>query len=88
MKKIIEDNYNSIKEIRGLITPYTTENDFLDKIREELSELEEAVLFDLPNKNYEIADIILTCMNYAKHQGIDIEKVLWEKVEYNKKRTD
>ena len=41
MKKIIQDNYDSIVK-RGLITTSTTRNEFLDKLFEEVAELEQA----------------------------------------------
>ena len=40
MKKLINDNYESIVK-RGLITPQTTKEDFLNKLFEEVGEFEE-----------------------------------------------
>ena len=34
----------------------------------------------------ELADIVLTCLNTAKHFGFDIELELNKKIEINKKR--
>jgi hypothetical protein len=41
MKKLIDDNYNSIVK-RGLITPYTTHYDFYNKLLEEVKEVEDS----------------------------------------------
>ena len=87
MKDLIKRNYASI-ERRGLINEETTEADFLAKIEEELTELSEAYYRDLPNKSEELADIILVCLNYAEHFGIDIEKELNKKISINEKRKD
>ena len=81
--KLIKDNYESIVQ-RGLITPSTTVSDFIEKLDEEVSELYHAT--DPVNEIEELADVILVCLNYAKHFNIDIEKALWEKILTNKKR--
>lgn len=88
MKKLIEDNYKSIVK-RGLITPNTTKKQFIDKIYEEVNELECEYLnkFGFVDE-FELADIILTCLNMAKHYNIDIEKVLKEKIKINENRHD
>ena len=85
MKNIIEENYKSIVK-RGLINGTTTKLDFLNKIYEEVNELEECFLdlhFDI---NEELADVILVCLNIAKHYNIDIENELLTKIEINKNR--
>lgn len=87
MKHIIESNYNSIVK-RGKINVQTTEQDFIDKIQEEFNELKEAVFGKKSNRNEEIADIILTCLNYARHYNVDIEKQLITKINTNNKRHD
>lgn len=87
MKDLIKRNYASIEK-RGLINEETTELDFIVKIEEELAELEEAYLDKLPNKAEELADVILVCLNYAEHFGIDIEKELNKKISINEKRKD
>jgi NTP pyrophosphatase (non-canonical NTP hydrolase) len=95
MKKIIESNYKSIVK-RGLISPSTNIYDFLDKLEEEKQELKKAVEeldssknvkqkhFD--NINEELADVILVCLNMAKHFKIDIEKELNNKIKVNEER--
>lgn len=87
MKDLIKRNYASIEK-RGLINEETTELDFIVKIEEELAELEEAYLDKLPNRSEELADVILVCLNYAEHFGIDIEKELNKKISINEKRKD
>jgi len=88
MKKIIEDNYNSIVN-RGLISNDTTKIQFINKIFEEVGELE---YFYYENNGeidtLELADIILTCLNMAKHYNIDIESELKRKIKFNQKRKD
>lgn len=82
-KKLIKDNYESIVQ-RGLITPSTTVSDFIEKLDEEVSELYHAT--DPSNEIEELADVILVCLNYARHFNIDIEKALHDKILTNKKR--
>jgi len=83
MHKIIKENYDSIVK-RGLITKKTKHIDFIDKIYEEVNELEEFTNYD--NLKEEMADVILTVLNYAKHYKVDIEKELIKKIELNKNR--
>jgi NTP pyrophosphatase (non-canonical NTP hydrolase) len=83
MKKIIEDNYQSIVD-RGLITNSTSQSEFFNKIKEEFNEMVEAKTWE--DFKFELADVILSCLNLAKHYKIDIEKYLNEKIEINKQR--
>ncbi len=86
MKKIIQDNYDSIVK-RGLITTSTTRNEFLDKLFEEVAELEQAEINnDWGNMCEELADVILVCLNWAKHYNIDIEAELIAKIKKNQAR--
>ena len=71
MKKIIESNYKSIVD-RGLISMKTKPCDFIMKLEEEFQEFIEAEKFNMKNRNEELADIILVCLNFAKHYNIDI----------------
>ena len=73
MKDIIEQNYNSIVK-RGKINSDTTWQEFIDKIDEEVDEFKES------NDPEELADIILVCLNLARHFDIDIEKELRNKI--------
>jgi len=85
MKRLIEENYQSIVG-RGLITQSTTKTQFINKLNEEVQEFIEAYLNGIGNKNEELADIILVCLNIAKHHDIDIEAELKNKIAINKKR--
>lgn len=84
MKYIIDENYASIVK-RGLISSRTTHSDFIDKLYEELQEVVESDELELPE---ELADVILTALNYSKHFGIDIESELKLKIQKNYQRTD
>lgn len=101
MKYLIKENYEVTRE-KGLITDKTTTKEFMVKILEEYRELDFELAFgktyksiyELNNRfklakesiKYEIADIILVCLNFAHHLDIDIEKVLKEKIEINRQR--
>ena len=85
MKKLIEDNYKSIVA-RGLITPGINSTDFLLKLEEEVQEFIDAEIHNLSNRNEELADIILVCLNIACHYDIDIEKELENKIQKNFER--
>lgn len=93
MKKIIDSNYDSILK-RGLISPSTKYKDFLKKIDEEVKEFKEATeeFIKRPTTrnsrlmDEELADIVLTCLNIAKHYKIDIEKEMIKKINKNYER--
>lgn len=86
MKKIIEDNYKSIVD-RGFICPLTTRSDFFNKIDEEVQELKDASFeYDLQGVKEELADVIMVCLNMAKHYDFDIEQQIKNKIEINKQR--
>lgn len=88
MNKIIEENYKSIV-LRGLITPQTTESEFISKLDEEVKELKQSILNnDIQNKGQEMADVILVVLAYAKHVKIDIEKEIKDKIQINFKRAE
>ena len=88
MKKIIKDNYISTVK-RGLITSKTTKKQFIDKIEEEFIELWHAFTSETNKEfNYELADVILVCLNLAKHYDIDIMKYLKKKIKINEKRAE
>lgn len=42
--------------------------------------------FNKSSEQSELADIMLVCMSYAVESGYDVEKILRDKIEYNKKR--
>ncbi len=92
MKDLISDNYKSIVD-RGLISPTTTLFEFLDKLDEEVKELKYSSVdysdYDIKNLNHvkeELADVIMVCLNMAKHYNIDIEQEIKNKIKINKYR--
>ena len=87
MKDLISDNYQSIVD-RGLISPTTTLFEFLDKLEEEVEELEKEALRPKQYSNLpeELADVIMVCLNMAKHYNIDIEQEIKNKIKINKHR--
>ena len=79
MKDLIESNYRSIVG-RGLINSHTKLKQFISKLDEEVNEFKES------NEPEELADIILVCLNIAKHYDIDIENELKNKIIKNQNR--
>lgn len=92
IQELITRNYQSTVN-RGKINIFTTSDEFLAKIDEEVQELKDSFL-PFGNENEpsfdpkELADIIFVCFNFAKHFDIDIEKVLEEKLIFNENRKD
>jgi uncharacterized protein YabN with tetrapyrrole methylase and pyrophosphatase domain len=87
MKDLIEESYLAIAN-RGIINEHTSVEDFLDKLDEEVLELKEYYSNFRRIDNQEIADVIIVCLNMARHFGIDIERELRIKIQINKNRTD
>ena len=87
MQDIIITNYQSIVD-RGFITPNTTLFEFLDKLEEEVEELTKEALRPKQSSNLpeELADVIMVCLNMAKHYNIDIEKEIKNKIKINEQR--
>ena len=87
MQDIISANYQSIVD-RGFITPTTTLFEFLDKLDQEVEELNKEALIskEWSNLPEELADVILVCLNMAKHYNIDIEQELKNKIRINEYR--
>ena len=87
MQQLIGENYQSIVD-RGFITPTTTLFEFLDKLDEEVEELNKEALIskEWSNLPEELADVILVCLNMAKHFDIDIEQELKNKIRINEYR--
>ncbi|MDD4515673.1 hypothetical protein [Massilibacteroides sp.] len=87
IKELLERNYNSTVK-RGLIKKETTPEEFINKIFDEYIELViEHRKFSLHEDTfYELADIILVCLNFATHYDIDIFKYLEQKIEINENR--
>jgi hypothetical protein len=88
IQELINRNYAAqIK--RGQINNESTFWNFSDKIQDELNEFDESYIET--NKDFdskELIDIMLVCFSMAKHFGIDWQKVMTEKVEYNETRLD
>jgi len=87
MKELIEANYKSIVD-RGFITPTTTLFEFLDKLDEEVRELNQEALTPKQYSNLpeELADVIMVCLNMANHFNIDIQEEIKNKIKINKQR--
>ena len=87
MQDIISANYQSIVD-RGFITPTTTLFEFLDKLDEEVKELNKEALIskEWSNLPQELADVILVCLNMAKHFNIDIEQEIKNMIRINEYR--
>jgi len=84
LKEIQNRNYMATVN-RGLIDEETTSLEFIEKLEEELNEL---MLATPINEHLELADIIIVCLNYAEHAGINIQKALEEKTIFNEQRKD
>ena len=87
IKEIQERNYEATVK-RGQITKETMSFEFVDKLKEELSELENHYFINGFIDEKELADVILVCLSFAKHKNIDIMKVMQEKVIFNENRKD
>ena len=81
MKYLFNKHYEAIKK-RGLIDPFTTVDDFIHKMKEELSEFEESHSCD------EAMDLICVCTNYLIHQDHDIKKLLKKNLKHQIKRNE
>lgn len=82
MKHIIEFNYETTKK-RGLISKDTRQENFVMALEEEVSEFIDAALHEKGDYDTELADIILVCLNIAKHYGIDIESQMVRNIAKN-----
>lgn len=84
LEQIIEQNYQ-VTHNRGLITDHTNARDFVNKIREEVAEVEAEP--DLSEAQFqEVADVILTCLNYFNHFGVNAKAMLEIIISKNKNR--
>jgi NTP pyrophosphatase (non-canonical NTP hydrolase) len=94
IEELIDRNY-AAQVKRGQIPSEKIPYKFIEKLYEELSELDNEV-YDIddwiliPNEKAkkELIDIMLVCFSMAKHFGIDWKQVMTEKVEYNETRKD
>lgn len=85
MKQLIERNYRSIVN-RGLINSSTTKRDFILKLEEECQEFIDDFLDPDCDIGEELSDVILVCLNIAKHYKVDIQKELINKIKINENR--
>ena len=96
MKDLIESNYKSIVD-RGYIKPSTTYIEFIDKLDEEVKEFKDALNWWTRKDSLgfkpmhisvceEVADVIMVCLNFAKHYNIDIEQEIKSKIKINEQR--
>lgn len=86
MQKLIKRNYNAVVK-RGLITHDTTEQDFMDKLIEEVTELK----FEVDRQNHEkkmdeLGDCLTVIFNWCEHFGIDHEILLIKTARKNENR--
>lgn len=88
MKKLIKRSYQATVK-RGLITKNTASYQFINKIKEELDETIKEYEMGYKDKMFvEVADIVLTCFNFAHHNGIDLVQVMEYKTLFNENRLD
>lgn len=55
-------------------------------IHSEVSELLEGIRNGVENEDEELADIVIRCNDYAGGYGINLEKAIIEKIEFNNQR--
>ena len=73
MKDLIDRSYKAIRK-RGLITTSTTNQDFVDKMEEELCEIQ-AYTHDHRNEHLfyaEVVDLMNVCINALHHNNYDV----------------
>ena len=93
------DKITTIKELIDTITEYRgqehldgldTTSELIKAITVEAGELLERDTFKLiinPNRvAQELADVLIYSLALADHMGFDVEDIIREKIEYNKKR--
>ncbi len=96
MKEIIEANYKSIVD-RGFIAPSTNYLEFIRKLNEEVGEFKSSLDWFMRTDKLgfkpmhmdvceELADVIMVCLNFAKHYDIDIEQEIKNKIKVNEQR--
>ena len=92
MKDLIERSYEAIKD-RGLINKDTLIIDFVNKLKEEVSEIEELCdknglvrFVDMEKFLNEWSDAMSVCFNFFTHYSVDIENIFKSNVEKNETR--
>ena len=85
IEQIIERNYKATLR-RGLISESTGFKDFINKLKEEVDELEaEKFTGNMP---VEMADVALVIFAMAEHYNINLIAEMERKTLYNEKRND
>lgn len=82
---IYQRNYDAVVK-RGLITENTTDFQFLNKLIEEIKEVEETLYGEPEKTNEEIADVIVVGINWLINRGCNVEEMLTKIAEKNEKR--
>ena len=83
--EIIDRNYAATVR-RGQIVSFTQAHEFIEKLFEEVYELDYSTKIDNSFDENELADVALVCFAMAKHYNIDLIKVMGEKMLYNEIR--
>lgn len=91
MNKLAKTSYeNALK--RGKITPEDTQEIVYLGILAELNEYIDATdnpsehLPQYTERQEELADVLICCLTELHREGVNVEKIIKEKIEFNKKR--
>jgi len=88
MKALIKRHYIATRQ-RGLITSYTSLQDFLDKLDEEIDEMQQADIHEQTidgDMAQEAMDVVGVIFNMLHHFDYDIEAEFKANVEYQESR--
>ena len=85
IQEIIDRNYAATVR-RGQTVSFTQAHEFIEKLFEEVYELDYSTKIDNSFDENELADVALVCFAMAKHYNIDLIKVMGEKMLYNEIR--
>lgn len=87
MKQLFKEHYQAIIK-RGLITKNTHVFEFLEKLDEEVKELNESFNYSHLDEKFvqEAIDCICVMTNMLQHFGVDIEKALKKNINFQKAR--
>lgn len=74
--KLVDRNYHAIVG-RGLINPDTTDREFINKMAEELREIQIAHDCGVSENELlgEIVDLMSVCASRIKHKGYDVQEI-------------
>jgi NTP pyrophosphatase (non-canonical NTP hydrolase) len=74
MNELFQQNYEAVVK-RGLINKETNNFDFRIKLIEEMGEVNDAYIFETPERtNEEITDCLVVCASWLIHRGANIEE--------------